>query len=364
MGLLELGVRLRATLGREFANFMRINRSDRRWQMPFAAALASGLPLLVGAWFGRMDYGLISSLGGMVFLSLPETPLSHRMVALMASAFGMTASYAFGVMSHFFPPVMMLVLTFTAILVTMVCRFYRVGPPGGLFFIMAAAIGAYSPAEVGDVPLKVGLMAMGCLLACLVAFFYSVHILRLQPPVPVSPLPALSFDFVIFDSIVIGAFVGISLALAQLLQLEKAYWVPVSCLAVIQGMSLRAVWTKQLQRVVGTSFGLLVAWGLLLLPLNAWSVSLVLIALAFIVETMVVRHYGLAAVFITPLTILLAEAATLGQTDVAELIEARFIDTLLGCLVGLVGGACLHSPRFRAVVGGWIRRLGPRRGAA
>lgn len=58
---------------------MTINASDRLWQMPFAAALASGLPLLVGAYFDRMDYGLVSSLGGMVFLSLPNTPLSHRM---------------------------------------------------------------------------------------------------------------------------------------------------------------------------------------------------------------------------------------------------------------------------------------------
>ena len=121
--------------------------------MPFAAALASGLPLLVGAWFGRMDHGLVSSLGGLVFLYLPETPMSHRMVSLMACAFGMTACYALGVMSHLLPAVMMVVLTFTAMLVTMVCRFYRLAPPGSLFFIMAAAIGAYSPGDVLQVPL-------------------------------------------------------------------------------------------------------------------------------------------------------------------------------------------------------------------
>lgn len=353
--------RILALLREELRQLTTVRASDRPWQMPFAAALASGLPLLVGAWFGRMDHGLVSSLGGLVFLYLPETPMSHRMVSLMASAFGMTACYALGVMSHLLPPVMMVVLTVTAMLVTMVCRFYRVAPPGSLFFIMAAAIGAYSPGDVLQVPLRVGLLFMGCLLACLIAFVYSIHILRRRPAQPVAPLPAPTFDFVVFDAVVIGVFVGISLALAQLLHLEKAYWVPVSCLAVIQGMSLRAVWDKQLQRIVGTGIGLLLSWGLLSLPLDKWSLSLTMIVLTFVVETAVVRHYGFAAIFITPLTILLAEATTLGQGPSGALIEARFFDTVLGSLVGLAGGVCLHSPAFRRVAGGALRKMVPAR---
>lgn len=329
--------------------------------MPFAAALASGLPLLVGAYFGRMDYGLVSSLGGLVFLYLPETPLHHRMVSLMACAFAMTACYALGVMSHLLPALMMVVLTFTAILVTMLCRFYRVGVPGSLFFIMAAAIGAYAQGDIFQVPLKVGLLAMGCLLACLIAFFYSIHILRRRAPRAIEPLPAPTFDFVVFDAVVIGLCVGISLALAQLLQLGNAYWVPVSCLAVIQGMTLRAVWDKQLHRLLGTGIGLLLSWGLLTLPLDKWSISLLMMLLTFVIETAVVRHYGFAAIFITPMTILLADAATLGHGSAAALIQARFFDTLLGCFVGLVGGFCLHNQRFRTTVGGSMRRLIPTR---
>lgn len=340
---------------------MTIKPSDRLWQMPFAAALATGLPLLVGAYFDHMDYGLVSSLGGLVFLYLPNTPLSHRMVMLMACAFALTACYTLGVMSHFFPLLMMPVLVFIAILTTMVCRFYAVGPPGSLFFIMAAAIGAYSPLEVLQVPLMVGLITMGTLLACLIAFFYSIYTLRFREPQPALPLAPVSFDFVVFDSVVIGIFVGISLALAQALQLQKAYWVPVSCLAVIQGVSLRAVWTKQLHRVVGTGVGLLLAWGLLLLPLDKWTISLAFMLLTLVIETAVVRHYAFAAIFITPLTILLVEAATLGQASPAPLIQARFFDTVLGCLVGLAGGICLHSVRFRDVVGGQMRRLIPSR---
>jgi hypothetical protein len=283
------------------------------------------------------------------------------MVTAMACAFGMTACFALGLMSHLFAPLMVPVLVFIAILVTMVCRFYGLGPPGSLFFIMAASIGAYSPTPPLQLPLMVGLLTMGSLLACLIGLFYSVHVLRLQAPRPVAPLPAPTFDFVVFDSVVIGAFVGVALAVAQLLQLERAYWVPVSCLAVMQGQSLRAVWSRQMHRVLGTGIGLLLAWGLLLLPLDKWSISLAMMALAFVIESAVVRHYGFAVIFITPMTILLAEAATLGDGSAAALIQARFFDTVVGCLVGVVGGVCLHSPRFRAVAGGQMRRLMPRR---
>lgn len=343
----------------EWGSLTRFNRSDRRWPMPFAAALSSGLPLLVGASFSHLDYGLISSLGGMLFLYLPETPMYHRMVVLLACAFALIASYAAGVISQLYPPATIPALTITAILVTMVSRYYCMPPPGSFFFVMAASIGAHTPGGILDVPLKVGLLTMGCLLASLIAFLYSLFTLRRQPPRPIPPLPAPTFDFVVFDAVIIGLFVGIALALAHALQLVQPYWVPVSCLAVLQGMTLRAVWTKQIHRIVGTAIGLLLAWGVLLLPLSAWTIPLVMIALAFCIEMLIVRHYALAAIFITPLTILLVEAATLGQTSPAPLIAARFWDTVLGCLIGLLGGVCLHSPRFRATVSPLIRRLLP-----
>lgn len=354
--------RFQALLRREMLHLATINASDRRWQMPFCAALATGLPLLVGAYFDHLDYGLVSSLGGLVFLYSPNTPLSHRMVSLMAGAFGMSACYALGVISHFFPVLLLVpVLTLIAILVSIVCRFFVLGPPGSLFFIMASAIGAYSPIEVGQIPLSVGLLTLGCLQACLIAFFYSLYVLRLAAAQPVKPLLQATFDFVVFDSVVIGIFVGISLALAHALQLERPYWVAVSCLAVIQGASLRAVWTRQVHRVVGTVIGLFLTWCLLMLPLDKWGVSLLMMLLAFVIETLVVRHYGLAAIFITPLTILLAEAAQLGQGSPDALLQARLLDTVLGAAVGLVGGVCLHNPRFRQLLGDWIRRLLPTR---
>lgn len=349
--------RLKHRARAELQQLASVQHSDRPWQMPVAAGLATGLPMLVGAWFDHLEYGLISSLGGLVFLYLPATPLYHRMVSLMASAFGLTACYALGVISHLLAPAIIAALTVIAMLVTMVCRFYALGPPGGLFFVLAAAIGAHAPGDVLQIPLKVGLLAMGCLLACGIAFLYSLYMLRVRPAAPVQPLPPPSFDFVVFDSVLIGLFVGLSLVLAQALQLQNAYWVPISCLAVIQGASLRAVWVRQAHRVLGTGIGLLVAWAVLSLPLDKWSIGVTMMVLAWLIETLVVRHYGIAVIFITPLTLLLADAASLGTTDPSLLIQARFVDTLLGCAVGLAGGACLHAPGVRKTLGPLLRRL-------
>lgn len=357
----RLWQRALALLRAEWRHLTTVQPSARRWPLPFAAALASALPVLVGAYTGELAWGLIASMGGLVFLYLPDTPLAHRMVTLMACAFGLCACYALGVLVHLVPAVLVPVMTFIAICVTMVCRAYALAPPGNLFFVMVAAVGAGTPGVAAEVPLKIGLLVLGAVSACLVALVYSLVMLRQQAPRPVPPLPAPGFDLVVLDAVVIGVSVGLALALGQALGLDKPYWVAVSTLAVTQGLSLRAVWTRQVHRVLGTALGLGVAALMFQLPLDAWGVCALIFGLTFWVETLVVRHYGLAAMFITPLTLLLAEAATLGQRPVGPLMQARLLDTVLGSLVGLLGGVCLHHPRVRASLGRALRALLPLR---
>jgi hypothetical protein len=349
----------KALLQAELAHLTAVQRSDRRWHMPLAAALASGLPLLTGAYFDQLAWGLTASLGGIIFLYLPTTAMHHRMVWLMACSFGLSTCYALGLACHAYPPAIIVLLTLIATLVTMVCRLYSVGPPGSLFFIMVATIGAYSPVPLAALPQQLGLLTLGCLWACLIAFAYSLYILRRQSPTPAPSLSTRGPDFVVLESILIGVFVGLALALAQAFQMERPYWVPVSCLAVIQGASLRAVWVKQVHRIIGTSLGLLLAWALLSLPQDKWLIASMVMLLTVIVESLVVRHYGLAVIFITPLTMFLAESAQPGFLAPDRLMSARFLDTLLGCVVGLVGASCLHSTRLRGALSRLVRRLRP-----
>src|SRR5690606_41526613 len=83
-------LRLRRVLRAEWQHLATFQASPRRWPMPLAAALASGAPLLAGAVLDNIAAGLVGSLGGLVFLYLPGTPMHHRMVTLMACGFAMT----------------------------------------------------------------------------------------------------------------------------------------------------------------------------------------------------------------------------------------------------------------------------------
>jgi uncharacterized membrane protein YccC len=351
--------RWKGLLAGELRQLARVHPSDRPWEMPVAAALASGLPVFIGVAFGELALGLAASVGGLVFLYLPATRLSHRLAWLMACAFGMTGSYALGLIGHLYPPLLVPLLVAITIFVTMICRFYAAPPPGSLFFVMAAAIGAYSPAQGRAALAQLGALTLGCVLAVAIAFFYSLHIVSRRGVPGPSPRPDPEFGFVVVDAVVIGCFVGISLAVAELLRLDRPYWVPVSCLAIVQGASLRAAWVRQLHRIAGTALGLLVFLAIAQLRLGPWGIAAMLTALSFVIETLVVRHYGLATVFITPLTILLAEAAQAGSMAPQRIMQARLVDTVVGAVIGVAGAACLHSPRFRAAAEAGLRRLLP-----
>lgn len=147
-----------------------------------------------------------------------------------------------------------------------------------------------------------------------------------------------------------GMFFALSLVLAAALGFDRAYWVPVSCLAVIQGLTLRAAWNLNVHRMVGTAIGLgLTALNMPLMT-SPWFVAVAVIGLAYLIETAVVRHYAFAAIFITPLTNILAENSSQGQASVAALMNTRLVDTVVGALIGLAGVICLHHLSFRRLL--------------
>jgi hypothetical protein len=241
-------------------------------------------------------------------------------------------------------------LGLVAFALTIAARAARLNPPAGLFFIMAASIGAYSGAPLETIPLRVALLGSGALLALLAGIVYARIVPQSEAARKAPAPPPLTREFLLLDPAIIGLAVALSLGIAEALGVERPYWAPISCLAVIQGASLRAIWTRQTQRVVGTALGLVVAAGLLSLPLDPWIVALEITVLTFVVEAAVVRHYGFAALFFTPMSILIAEAPRLGAVQPATLMQARLIDTVIGSLVGLAFGHVIHHARVKAAI--------------
>ena len=343
----------------DFLSLLAWKASTRPWHIPFLASLCVGFPALLGVHFGRFDSGVLASIGALVILYMPYTSIPHRMVTLVTCSLGLAACFALGVSTSFNPYVSATVLGLVTTLVTLITRFYALPPPGSFFFILVAAVAGTLPFDPALIPAHVGLFVLGGIQACLLAFLYSLLVARKAPPTPASPPLARRVKGIIPDAIVIGLFVGGSLLLAQFMKLGNPYWVPISCAAIMQGASFRAVWHRKIHRIIGTAIGMGLAWIIFSLPLRPWELVGAIMALNFMVELLVVRNYGLAVIFITPLTVLLAEASTVALPP-DQLVLARMFDIVLGSVIGFVGGAILHHPEILAYFeAGKIRKADP-----
>ncbi|WP_018477269.1 FUSC family protein [Pontibacter roseus] len=339
---------IRQVISAELKSLFELKKTERLWHVPVLASLCVGLPLLAGYAINRLDYGILGCMGGLVILYLPSNAtLAHRMLTLIASSFGFMVSYAIGIGFSFNPFVSSLALGLFALGVHWVVNFFAMRPPGSFFFIMIASIASATPFELESIPTRIGLIGIGTMLACVLAFFYSLLLFRKQKPATELLVVKKSASSNLVESVVVGVFMGASLLTGHLLQLSNPYWIPISCLAVMQGVSIRHVWQRSFQRILGTFLGLGLAW--LLLPFfpTPLAICIGIIVLQFIIEMLIVRHYGLAVIFITPMTILLAEAGSAMAADPNTLISSRFTDIVLGSLIGAVGGVFLYHQKLR-----------------
>jgi uncharacterized membrane protein YccC len=128
---------------------------------------------------------------------------------------------------------------------------------------------------------------------------------------------------------------ALAVAVSAPLGVHRTYWVLLTVIAILQnGRRLRLTALRGIHRVLGTLIGLgLFALILQLRPSGLW-LALLLAVLQFIVELVVVRNYGLALVFITPLALIIAAQGDPG--DVGTITLIRVEDTLLGAGIALV----------------------------
>ena len=124
--------------------------------------------------------------------------------------------------------------------------------------------------------------------------------------------------------------------LSSALHLERAYWaVAAAVLMLHQGFDWIRTLQRSIERLLGTWVGLLLAGLILSLhPQGVW-LALIVMALQFTIEMLVIRNYAIAAIFITGAALTIA---TGGQRldDPGEYLLARGVDTLAGCLVALL----------------------------
>ncbi len=323
------------------------NDSKRPLGFLVIAALAVGLPVFIGALLGHFSMALLAGMGGLSILYMPQTAIAHRLVTIAVVSFGFTVSFTLGVLASFNDLLSAATLGLTALLATTICRYFRVPPPGSFFFVLVGCIARTLPHDLTLVAERSGLLLFGTMGACLLALLYAAgQTLRdgeAPPPRPPS-IPDPDITGIMLDAVTIGLFIGGSYLFALWIGLDNPYWVPVSCAAVMQGATFRAVWHRNIHRIVGTIIGMGLAWLILMLDLVPWQVAIIITALSFVIEILVTRNYGLAVIFMTPLTVLFADANS--PLPPEELISARVVDIVLGSTMGYLGGWVLHHRRF------------------
>lgn len=312
----------------------------RPWHLAVLAAACVGIPALIGAATEQFAIATLSSLGAMIILYLPKTRTAHRMVTLAMCSFGFMVCFAVGSLSsfnHYVAALALGILSFGAIVIT---RYYRLAPPGSFFFILVSALAIYLPFDLSRWSSNIGMVALGGMLSCGLAFIYSIMTgANDLPTTKVETDPQV--NAIILEGALVAFFIAFAYLLAVLLALPNALWVPISCAAILQGATYRMIWHRNVHRIVGTAIGMGVAWCLFSLHPNYWVLALSMIFFQFVVELLIVKNYGAAVIFITPLTVIMAEI-TSADMSTAVLLEHRLVDISIGSTIGILGGTIFH----------------------
>lgn len=352
----KLPVSLKNRIFQDIKSLLVINKTARPWHLPLLASFCVGIPVFIGALFEHFDYGVLGSIGALVIVYIPQTNITHRMLTLVVCSFGFSVCFALGVSTSFNPFISAFTLTCIAMLVTVIVRYYALPPPGNMFFIMVASLATIMPFDLALLPMRVGVIVLGGMLSCLLALIYSIYMIRKIPVIDIIPKRDPNIIAIMLESAVIALFIGLSYLTALLVGLENPYWVPISCTAVLQGATFRHIWHRQIHRIVGTGIGLVLAALIFSLPINIWELVAAIFILQFFIEFLIVRNYGLAVIFITPLTIILAGGA---MNDIVSerVVFFRLVDITLGSIIGFIGGWVTHHPHFFKRIEARIRHV-------
>ncbi|TPW71556.1 FUSC family protein [Schumannella sp. 10F1B-5-1] len=336
--------------------------SPRRWPVAVQAGLSMLIPVTAFALAGHLALGAAASLGAFTAIYAGALPRRHRLRTIAFVAAGLIASAAVGALLAFSAVTSVVGVILVAGAAAWLCSAVRLGPPGPMFFVLVSGVAAQAarPADLGGAGgsglLTVGLVALGCAISWIIAaVVMRVPRVRWQTgPIPVVRAPRLSSraDGVEVLRQVLAA--AIATLVTVPFDLSHAYWSAASALAVLAvARGSRVTLSRAVHRVLGTVVGAAVFLGLAALHVSDLGtppglvLALVLGLLQFAVELLVVRHYALALVLITPLVLLIAHAAH--PSDPVPIALQRLAETAVGAAVAvLVGLATIPLARRAA----------------
>lgn len=336
---------------------IRMSPSDRDHVHAFRVALGlffPGILVLLSGHYEMLVYAVFGSFTGMYGRAEPyRLRLRHQ---AQAGAI-LVASVSTGVLLselHAPPWALVAVAVCCATLISLLTDTLDLRPAGPFFGIFALGTTATIPAGRVPFDLAVGI-CLGTALFCLLVSRIGA---AGTAPGARSTRDTNRRRPCAFDLMIHAARYALAISAAGtcglLLGTEHANWAMVSAavpLAVIDKANLldpgiHDVVHRGIHRVLGTLTGL-VATALLLAPdFGSTVLAVLVIVLLFPTELFMMRHYGIALGFFTPLIMLMTQLAD--PSDPLTMLIDRGIDTLIGVAAGIAMAVLVRRPKLRS----------------
>ncbi|HET9647678.1 MAG TPA: FUSC family protein [Microlunatus sp.] len=329
-------------------DLVRVQDAPHAHRVAVRAAIAVLLPLLALWSTGRLDLAAYATFGAFASVYGGGARTPHRWRTQTELAVILTLAVASGALVALSPqrswwaiPVAAGWASFAAARSDR--RRWR--PPGPMFPVFAVATAAAIPSTPGQVLAATALTAATAALAIALGVVEVVLIKHtgIRPPdPPAAPLPSMpSRARQRIHLVRCGIVVLAAGTIATASGIGHPYWAIVASVTPLTVFTFRGQVVRGIHRVLGTMAGLLLAGALLLLALPAFAVVIIIAALQAATELLVVRHYGLALIFITPLALLSVQLAH--PEPIHTLLADRFAETLIGVGVGVVAAVLTRN---------------------
>lgn len=218
-------------------------------------------------------------------------------------------------------------------------------PPGSLFFVFAFGVTSALPVTDANITAAAVVAAASALFALTVTAVWSAIETRSVPRAKAG-LPAARTRVgrvMLTHATVCLVGAGLAGSIAVTLGLSHPYWAMVSAIVPVVGSTTVGQLLRAGHRVIGTVFGLGVAFALFAWPLSPPAVLALLIVLTVATEMFAARNYSVALLFLTPLTI--GMPYLLASPPLNELLFTRAVETVIGVGIVLVLILATHTVR-------------------
>jgi len=172
-------------------------------------------------------------------------------------------------------------------------------------------------------------------------------------------IQAFDKESIIFiNSVRYGIVLMISAIVAYAFPFERRYWIPLTCASVMLGSTIMSTFNRAIQRTCGTVLGIIIATIIFNMNPQSYMIAIITMVLTLLTELFIVKNYAVAAMFITPNALVIAEAS-MQLHDMSFYAITRITATFVGALIGLLGtyflGQKSASSRLPALMSKVIR---------